>query len=447
VAIKILPDAFASDPERLGRFEREARTLASLNHPHIATVHGFERSAGVHALVMELIEGEDLSARLARGAIPPEAAVPIARQIAQALEAAHEQGIIHRDLKPANIKLRADDTVKVLDFGLAKAMGPVAGAELPGFAPHEAAPTTTGPTITMQGTIMGTPSYMAPEQAKGKPVDRRTDVWAFGCVLFEMLTGRRAFVGETSSLILAEVLKSDPDWSRLPALPPMVNAILRQCLKKDPKERIQSIGDVRLILDGAFDAFVGRGGDVPPARRPAPWLVSAAAAAVAALLGLPAWQHWRETPLAPPDETRLEIATPPDADPFSFAVSPDGRTVVFAAPGSGGRPQLWLRALNAVSAQPLAFTDGATFPFWSPDGRSIGFFADNALKRIDVEWRIGTDACQSGQPRWSVEPGRRHPVRVHERAAVARARHRRSRVASHNARGGPREPSVSAVST
>src|SRR6186713_1642959 len=248
VAIKILPDAFASDPERLARFEREAKTLGSLNHPHIAAIYGFEKSPGMHALVMELVEGEDLSQRIARGAIPLDEALPIAKQIADALEAAHEQNIIHRDLKPANIKVRPDGTVKVLDFGLAKP-GSIGSAGSGGSGGFENSPTMTAH-ATQLGMIIGTAAYMAPEQAKGRAVDRRADIWAFGVVLYEMLTGRRAFEGDDVSEILASVLKTDPDLSVLPAdVSPSVRRLLRRCLEKDPRKRLSAIGDARLELD------------------------------------------------------------------------------------------------------------------------------------------------------------------------------------------------------
>src|SRR6187399_3340105 len=229
VAIKILPDAFATDRERLARFEREAKTLASLNHPHIAAIYAVEKSAGMHALVMELVEGEDLSSRIRRGAIPLDDALPIAKQVAEALEAAHEQGIIHRDLKPANITIRSDGTVKVLDFGLAKAMEPA-----PGSSPSVSqSPTITTPAMTQAGLILGTAAYMSPEQARGKAVDRRADIWAFGAVLFEMLTGKRAFRGEDVTDTLAAVLQREPDWSALPAsTPAAVRVLLRRCLEK-----------------------------------------------------------------------------------------------------------------------------------------------------------------------------------------------------------------------
>ena len=253
VAIKILPEAFAADTERIARFQREAKTLASLNHPNIAHIHGLEESNGVRALVMELVEGEDLAQRIARGAIPVAEALPIAKQMADALEAAHEQGIIHRDLKPANIKVRPDGTVKVLDFGLAKAMEPT-GVASPSVSQS---PTITTPAMTQAGMILGTAAYMSPEQARGKPVDKRADIWAFGCVLYEMLTGQRAFDGQGVSETLARVIEREPDWARLPAtLSPALRTYIRRCLQKDPRQRVQAIGDVRLALEGAFETAV-----------------------------------------------------------------------------------------------------------------------------------------------------------------------------------------------
>src|SRR5687768_6151256 len=252
VALKVIPDGFAHDAERLARFEREARTLASLNHAHIAQVYGFEQSGGVNVLVMEFVDGEDLAERVRRGAIPLDDAIPIARQIAEALEAAHEAGIVHRDLKPANIKVKEDGTVKVLDFGLAKAFDPASGISNPSSGSVSDSPTITSPAMTMRGVILGTAAYMAPEQAKGKYVDKRADIWAFGCVLYEMLTGKRAFDGEDVSDTLASVLRATPD---LPALSkrssPAITRIVSGCLVRDPRERIRDIGDVRLQLDDA----------------------------------------------------------------------------------------------------------------------------------------------------------------------------------------------------
>ena len=248
VAIKVLPEAFAQDPERLARFEREAKTLASLNHPSIAIIHGLERAGGgVLAIVMELVEGPTLADRIAQGPIPVDEALPIAKQIAEALEAAHEQGIIHRDLKPANIKLRPDGTVKVLDFGLAKALDPAApGSDDPALA----ASPTISPALSLAGTVLGTPAYMSPEQARGKALDKRTDIWAFGCVLYQMLTGRPAFRGETLSDLIVAILERDADWTALPVgTPPAVRRLLQRCLEKDAHRRLRDIGDVRHWLD------------------------------------------------------------------------------------------------------------------------------------------------------------------------------------------------------
>jgi serine/threonine-protein kinase len=246
VALKILPDAFASNPDRLARFTQEAQTLASLNHPNIAHIYGLEESNGVRALVLELVEGEDLSMRITRGAIPLAEALPIAKQIAKALEAAHEQGIIHRDLKPANVKVREDGTVKVLDFGLAKAFEPAGAAS----SSVSRSPTITTPAMTQAGNILGTAAYMAPEQARGKAVDRRADIWAFGVVLYEMLTGRMVFSGETASETMAAVMMKEPNWNALPAnIPARLRDLMRRCLSKEPRNRVRDIGDVRIAIE------------------------------------------------------------------------------------------------------------------------------------------------------------------------------------------------------
>ena len=376
VAIKVLPDAFAGDPDRLARFEREARTLAALNHSNIAQIFGLEASGSVRALAMEFVEGEDLAMRLARGAMPLDEALPIARQIAQALEAAHDHGIVHRDLKPANIKVRPDGTVKVLDFGLAKALE----------AEGDSAALSNSPTMmaSMPGMILGTAAYMSPEQARGKVVDKRADIWAFGCVLFEMLTGKPAFAGDTVSDVVAAVLKTEPAWTALPAATPAaIRRLLGRCLTKDPRERLHDIADARLEIDEAQSGPPSSAAAATPRRRErlawiaALTLVSLGAVVLALILVA------RRAPSAP--EMRLEITTPPTTDPGAFALSPDGQQLAFVATVSG-RPRLWLRALNSVSARPLAGTEGAAFPFWAPHGRSLGFFADDGkLKRIDID--------------------------------------------------------------
>ena len=398
VALKVLPDSFASDPDRLARFTREAQTLAALNHPHIAAIYGLEESNGVRALVMELVEGDDLSQRIARGAIPLDEALPIAKQIAEALEAAHEQGIIHRDLKPANIKVRHDGTVKVLDFGLAKALDPAAASSPEAMN----SPTITSPAHLRQGygaagteagMILGTAAYMAPEQARGTAVDKRADVWAFGVVLYEMLTGQRLFMGATVSDTIASVLTREPDWSTLPAVtPPSIRKLLRRCLEKDRKRRLTDAGAARLEIDDALTASPtaeGAFASSAPAttgssRGRLPWMAAlVVAAALIATLAVPTLRHLRETPPLAPPEMRLEITTPATDAPLHFALSPDGRSFVFAASGDGP-PRLWLRPLDETEARPLAGTEGAAAPFWSPDSRSIGFFAANKLLRIDV---------------------------------------------------------------
>ncbi len=386
VAIKVLPEAFAHDADRLARFTREAKTLASLNHPNIAHIHGLEEGGGITALVMELVEGDDLSQRIARGAIPLDEALPIARQIAEALEAAHEQGIVHRDLKPANIKVKADGTVKVLDFGLAKALD-----VNPAGAKADQSPTITSPAqMTGVGVILGTAAYMAPEQARGTAVDKRADVWAFGVVLFEMLTARRLFAGATVSDTLAAVLKGEPDWTALPAgTPPPIRRLLRRCLEKDRKRRLPDAADARLEIDEALTtptaadgvSVSGAPATTASSRGRLPWMVATAvAAALIAAMATPTLRYLRQTP---PPEMRLEITTPATDTPLQFALSPDGHSLVFVASGDGA-PRLWLRPLDQTEARPLEGTEGATSPFWSPDSRSIGFSAASKLLRLDV---------------------------------------------------------------
>ena len=396
VAIKILPEAFAHDADRLARFQREAKTLASLNHPNIAAIYGLEESGGVTALVMELVDGEDLSQRIARGAIPVDETLPIAKQIAEALEAAHEQGIIHRDLKPANIKLRSDGTVKVLDFGLAKA---VEGAGRAGEVGGVSMSPTRSIHATQAGIILGTAAYMAPEQAKGRSVDRRVDIWAFGVVLYEMLTGRRAFEGEDVSDLLVAVLSKDVNLGALPAgTPPRLRALVRECLVRDPRQRLRDIGDARLVLDkitagtpdDAMAVTAATTAITPSASRALPWGLASALAVVAVALSIPVVRHLRETP---PLETRVDIVTPASAQPTSFALSPDGRQIVFVA-SDDKVSRLWLRSLSTTAAQPLTDSEGAVYPFWSPDGDSVGFFAGGALKRLD----LGGGAAQTLAP-------------------------------------------------
>jgi serine/threonine-protein kinase len=391
VALKVLPHSFASDPERLVRFTREAQMLASLNHSNIGAIYGIEESGDVRALVMELVEGEDLSQRIARGAIPLDETVPIARQIADALEAAHERGIIHRDLKPANIKLRPDGTVKVLDFGLAKAMEP---------APAMSVNAMTSPTLSMHATqagiILGTVAYMSPEQAAGKPVDKRSDLWAFGVVLMEMLTGRPVFTGETVSHVLAAVLRAEPDWTTLPAgTPAPIRRLLRRCLDKDRKRRLDSAAAARLEIDEAL-APIGDASTVSVTMQEAAWrraLPWASTGALALALMLVLWAPWRRA--SPPAPLRLSAELGADASlvlassggaPAGNAavVSPDGSQLAFVAQPHGGAPRLYVRRLDQLTATPLAGTEGAAGPFFSPDGQWLGFFSGGKLKKIAV---------------------------------------------------------------
>ena len=394
VAIKVLPEAFVADPERVARFLREAKTLASLNHPNIAAIYGLEQANGVHALVMELVEGDDLSQRIARGTIPLDEALPIAKQIAEALEAAHEHGVIHRDLKPANVKVRSDGTVKVLDFGLAKAMEPVGVMA----ASASMAPTMTSPAMmTGVGMILGTAAYMSPEQARGKTVDKRADIWAFGVVLFEMLTGRRPFDGEDMTEVLGAVVRLEPQWDALPSdVPLQVRTLLQSCLVKDPRRRIADISTALFVLDKAASlaapavtASAASAASSAPRGRTV-WMAAFAAAVVGMIvLSVPALRYLRETVPPAPPEMRLDITTPATTDPTAFALSPDGKQIAFVASGDGAS-RLWLRSLSATGAQSLAGTEGARYPFWSPDSRSVGFFAGGGqagggqLKRLDL---------------------------------------------------------------
>ena len=379
VAIKVLLPSVANDPDRLARFSREAQVLASLNHPNIAHIYGIEDAA----IVMELVEGEDLSQRIARGAIPLDEALPIARQIAEALEAAHDHGIIHRDLKPANIKVRPDGTVKVLDFGLAKAVDPTAGSS---------ATAMNSPTLSIHATeagiILGTAAYMSPEQARGKSVDKRTDIWALGCVLFEMLTATRAFPGDDATDTIVAVVSKDPDWNALPAnVPAGIRRLLRRSIEKDPRRRLDSAGGARIEIDEALTAPSSVDNAATHAALPErsllaralPWLVAGALAAGLVLV-LAFWVP-RQTAAAPVSRA---VITPPQGvaafDRSKLVLSPDGTQIVFAAGG-----QLYLRSLDDFDARPIAGTTGATAAFFSPDGKWLGFFANSKLQKTPLQ--------------------------------------------------------------
>ena len=383
VALKFLPQVFALDSDRFARFTREAQVLAALNHPNIAAIYGLEDDGEVRALVLELVEGPTLAERIDRGAIPIDESLTIARQIADALAAAHDQGIVHRDLKPANVKVRADGSVKVLDFGLAKLTSPADGAA---EDPQRAAqsPTVTSPAMTQAGLILGTAAYMSPEQARGRTVGRSADIWAFGCVIYEMLTGRRCFGGDDTTETIAAIVRADPDWSRLPAATPdSIRRLLRRCLVKDPAQRLADIRDARLEIEDArhpTEPVVG----ADRSRRRERVLWSAALALFAAVAAAGFWRGSKTPVVKPPAEMHVEIATPPTTDPVSLALSPDGQKVVFVA-SSEGRPMLWVRALETGGSRPIRGTDGASLPFWSPDSRSIGFFAGERLLRVDLD--------------------------------------------------------------
>jgi Tol biopolymer transport system component len=391
VAIKVLPEAVAHHPERLARFEREARLLASLSHPNIAVVHGLERSAGSCYLVMELVKGETLAERSARGAMPLQETLDIFKQIAEGLEAAHGQSIIHRDLKPANIMVTPNGTAKILDFGLAKVVSP----EDSGFLSQSP---TLSSSPTMAGIVMGTAAYMSPEQARGDPVDRRTDIWAFGCLLFEAVTGKRAFPGRTTSDTIATVLREDPDWSRAAAVAPLkLQLLIRRCLQKNPHVRLHDIADARIEIDdivreplaAAETALVDGTRRIPATPRT---MVAFATAAVALVVaGAAAGVAWWPTrvPPAGSSSARVMITLPPpqalEKGRFPpVALSPDGRLLVYAAATDGGRTSLFLRPLDELSARPIPATEGASTPFFSPDGRWLAFYADGLLKKVSV---------------------------------------------------------------
>ena len=383
VAIKTLPEEFAQNEERLARFEREAKLLASLNHPNIATIHGLEEDNGIRFLVLELVEGDTLADQLKHGVIPVEESLKLALQIAEALEAAHENGVIHRDLKPGNIKVTPDGKVKVLDFGLAKAfLGDGSDANL-----------SQSPTLslaaTQQGVILGTAAYMSPEQARGQEVDKRADVWAFGCVLYEMLTGRQAFRGELMSDVMASVLAREPDYSTLHSqLHPRVRELILRCLEKDPRDRWRDVGDLRIELSH-IESGVQVSVATPGRERPlfAATLAFATLSVVLAV-GLvyfyldqsQAAQNVVKFSVFPPDETVLAGA----GGAPRMAISPDGSRLVYQGT-TDGIIQLWMRRMDSLESAPIPNTENAFMPFWSPDSQQVGFFADEELRRVDLE--------------------------------------------------------------
>ena len=402
VAIKVLPEALAREPERLARFEREAQALAALNHPHIAHIHGFDDSTGVPALVMELVEGPTLADRIADGPIPLDEALPIARQIAEALEAAHEKGIIHRDLKPANIKVREDGTVKVLDFGLAKAMDLESSTSAAAGLANS--PTITSPAaMTAAGVILGTAAYMSPEQARGKSVNAQTDLWAFGCVLYEMLAGRRAFPGESVMDTLSAVVSQDPAWEALPPITPAaVRRLLRRCLMKDRKQRLASASDARLEIEDALSptASTATETQLPAARRSA--LVSSlglGAGLIAAVVAYMLGSNASRKASAPPAVTRLVIQAPAGTQIISghreIAVSADGRQVAFIALGAADQ-HIYVRRLDELESHQVAGTEGARDLAFSPDGGWLVFHAGNKIRKVSLSGGSPTVLAEAG---------------------------------------------------
>jgi Tol biopolymer transport system component len=402
VAIKALPDAFAHDADRLARFEREAKLLAGLSHPNIAGLLGLEEVEGRRYLVLECVEGETLAERLKRGPLPLDETLEVCRQIAAGVEAAHEAGVVHRDLKPGNVKLTPAGQVKVLDFGLARGVDPVGGDSGPSLSQS---PTRTF-AATGLGVVLGTAAYMSPEQARGRAVDRRADVWSFGCVLYECLAGRSLFEGETASDLIARILEREPDWSALPATTPVrVRDLLRRCLRKDAKERLRDIGDARLELAEALAAPADAA--APPERarprRPGAWTVAAVAFTVAGLV-LASFVALRAG-RTPQDARTLRVAIQaPDGIDLSdevpdIAIAPAGSAIVFAGLDTTGTRGLWLRPLDSNTARRLPGTDGAVIPFWSPDGRQLGFFAEGRLKRLSLQAGDVQVICAAPNPR------------------------------------------------
>ncbi len=393
VAIKVLPEAFSHDPDRLTRFQREAKMLAALNHPNIATIYGLEESNGTSYLVMELVSGDTLAQRIKRdGAVPVEEALAIAKQITEALEAAHEKGIIHRDLKPANVKVTPEGKVKVLDFGLAKAFEGDGTSEDPSNSP------TLSMAATMQGVILGTAAYMSPEQAKGKAVDKRTDIWAFGCVLYELLTGKQAFHGEDVTDILAAVVRAEPDWTALPAnISPSIRVLLQRCLRKDRRQRTPDAATIRIEIEDAIAAPKDSGATqaAPASTSKLLWAAGAVAAATTLIAVVMAFGWWRSTRPVERPLVRLDVDLGPDVSLSSYAgadaiLSPDGTRIVYV---SQGRP--FTRRLDQPNATELAGTDGAWAPFFSPEGQWVAFFTAGKLQKISVEGGSAITLCDA----------------------------------------------------
>ncbi len=397
VAIKVLPEQFTKDPQRLARFEREAQLLASLNHPNIAAIHSFEHADEVHFLVLELVPGDTLAERVGKGAVPVEEALEVCRQIADGVEAAHEKGVIHRDLKPANVKVTPEGKVKILDFGLAKAFE----GELP-VTDISQSPTLTEE-MTRAGVILGTAAYMSPEQARGKPVDKRADVWAFGCVLYELLTAQRAFGGETVTDTLAKILEGEPNWDALPqTVPSIIRFVLNRCFEKDANRRLQHIDGARILIEEALtgSAMVSPVGVSSPSpwKRAIPWSIAVVAVLVA---GLALWNLTSPTS-TPQPVAGLVVALPPEARLANLArpalaLSPDGTRLAYVATRDGST-QLYLRSMYQQEERPLPDTEDAYLPFFSPDGQWLGFFSGGTLRKVSVSGGAAVILCDVTTP-------------------------------------------------
>ena len=396
VAIKVLPEQFTQDPHRLARFEREAKLLASLNHPNIAAIYGLEEADGVRFLALELVEGETLAEKVAKGPVPVEEALEVCRQIAEGVEAAHEKGVIHRDLKPANVKVTPEGKVKILDFGLAKAFE----GEVP-VTDISQSPTLTEE-MTRAGVILGTAAYMSPEQARGKPVDKRSDVFAFGCVLYELLTGRRAFGGETVTDTLAKILEGEPDWKALPQNTPIrIRELMADCLEKGFDDRLPDIGSARIQIKKALkepvtELATGVATAVQPGQQR--WALGAALVLGAVVAGLAAWILIQ--PSSPEQRLNEFLITPPPTAPLintnqnELAISPDERHIVYTGVNQN-QSQLYLRSLDDVVVTPISGTEGARNPFFSPDGRYLAFFAGGKLKRVPLTGGSALTLCDA----------------------------------------------------
>jgi len=377
VALKFLPEVFTNDPERMARFEREAKLLASLNHPNIAGIYGLEQAEGNRFLVLEYVEGETLQARLKKGALPLEDALELCHQIAEGLEAAHEKGVIHRDLKPANVMITAEEKVKILDFGLAKALADESQSVDPSDSP------TITAAMTQPGVVLGTAAYMSPEQAKGKVVDKRADIWGFGCILYECLTGKKAFEGETVTETLASILKGELDLEKAPT---KVWPLLSRCLEKNPKKRLRDIGDAMPLLEGFTETIIEK------QHRPwLAWVLAAIAIMLVIAMAIPTFLYFHIK--EPAEIMRFHVSVPPMPNEYNLAVSPDGRSIAFVASSSGSAATLFIRETGSVKPIQLDGTEGAQYPFWSPDSRSIAFFAEGRLKRVDVAGGQPQDIC------------------------------------------------------